>query len=70
MALRSSVTCSPSCMMGASLERTLPPAWPSVVDEAINSWSAAMRPQNAFQRRDVALEMTHVTHAILIWCIA
>ena len=41
VALRSSVTWSPAYSTGASLERTLPPAWPSVVEEASSRCSAA-----------------------------
>ena len=58
VALRSSVTCSPSCSTAASLERTLPPAWPSVVEEAMSSCSAAMRRKNALER-GIALGVAH-----------
>ena len=68
MALRSSADLAPTRSIAASLERTLPPAWPSVVEDAISNCSAAARRKIASSTALPAAWRT--MHAILIWCIA
>ncbi len=58
---------SPSRRIAASLERTLPPALPSVVEEANSSWpSATRRSRSRCQGSDCPCRITQASAAVCI----